>query len=330
MFMAQRDMGPGKFTFRMMNSLEPATITGKFYPELFQVGETANGRPIIDGQHPHDFFMELAVLYDIPVDKRSLLSFYFAPVGDPAVGPVAYPHRASASADPLATLGHHLEDSTHIASDVMTVGLTHRIFRLEASGFHGREPDERRWNIDSGRIDSWSSRLTVVPIPHLAMQYSLAHLTSPEFLHPLDDVLRMTASISYVRSFQNIDWSSSLVWGRNHTISSHDNANGYLLESLLEINKHHSIWIRIENVDRTNEITLGKSAPPSGFLESPYARIQAYTGGYAYEWLTQSHVALALGSQLTLFAGPPKVTAIYGQHPLGALLYLRMRLIPKQ
>ena len=60
--------------------------------------------------------------------------------GDPAIGPIAYPHRASASENPLAALGHHQEDSTHIAEDVVTVGLTYRIARIEGSGFHGREP----------------------------------------------------------------------------------------------------------------------------------------------------------------------------------------------
>ncbi len=92
--------------------------------------------------------MELAAIYDLKLRKDTLLSFYFAPMGDPAMGPTAYPHRASASEDPIASLGHHLQDSTHIADDVITVGLTHRSFRIEASGFHGREPDEQRWDLE--------------------------------------------------------------------------------------------------------------------------------------------------------------------------------------
>jgi len=122
--MAQRKLGPGTFTARTMFSFEPATITGRYYPELFQQGETAYGKPIVDGQHPHDFFMELAALYDLNLGERSLLSFYAAPVGDPAMGPTAFPHRASASEDPIAPLGHHLEDSTHIAFGVATLGVS--------------------------------------------------------------------------------------------------------------------------------------------------------------------------------------------------------------
>ena len=131
MGMAQRALGPGVFTARAMLSLEPATITGREYPLLFQQGETAFGKPIVDGQHPHNFFMEIAALYDLKLGKNGLLSFYAAPIGDPAIGPMAYPHRASASEDPLATLGHHQEDSTHIAEDVCHGGsdLSHRADR---------------------------------------------------------------------------------------------------------------------------------------------------------------------------------------------------------
>src|SRR5438132_5569470 len=108
-------------------SLEPRTVTGRYYPELFQQGETAFGTPIVDGQHPHDFIMEVAALYDMKLGHNGLLSFYFAPVGDPAMGPTAYPHRASASENPMAALGHHLEDSTHIADDVITAGVTYKV-----------------------------------------------------------------------------------------------------------------------------------------------------------------------------------------------------------
>ena len=126
--MASRKLPRGVFSIRAMLSLEPATVTAEQYPLLFQLGETAFGKAIADGQHPHNLFMELAVLYDVKLGTRTLLSLYAAPVGDPAIGPAAYPHRASASENPLAALGHHQEDSTHIADDVVTLGLTYRRF----------------------------------------------------------------------------------------------------------------------------------------------------------------------------------------------------------
>jgi hypothetical protein len=204
--MAQRPLGPGQLTLRAMFSFEPATIPARNYPELFQQGETAYGNPIVDGQHPHDFFMEVAALYDLPLSPHTLLSFYAAPIGDPAIGPTAYPHRQSASEDPIAALGHHQEDSTHIAFNTLTGGLTYRFARIELSGFHGGEPDEHRWAFQPSpnghAVDSYSTRLTISPTPDLTGQYSFAHITSPEALYPGEDQQRQTASIMFHHTFR--------------------------------------------------------------------------------------------------------------------------------
>jgi hypothetical protein len=323
--MAQRKFGNGTLTLRTMISLEPATVTKRRYPELFQQGETAFGRPIVDGQHPHDFFMELAALYDYKLGKNTLLSFYAAPMGDPAMGPIAYPHRASASEDSIAPLGHHLEDSTHIAADVITAGLAYRDFRIEGSGFHGREPDENRWNINSGAIDSWSTRLTVNPARNWSTQYSLAQIHSPEALAPGEDLRRMTASLMYNRPIRAGNWNSLLLWGRNRSLLDGNVGNGYLLESTLNFMNRNYAWTRIENVDRTNELLLGDNPEPSGFTEKYFARVQAYTAGYDREVGNISHLATAIGGQITWYGVPGALQQIYGTHPLGAVLFLRVR-----
>ncbi len=323
--MAQRQIGRSQLTLRTMFSLESATVTERFYPLLFQQGETAFGKPINDGQHPHDFFMELAALYDLPLGHNALLSFYAAPVGDPAMGPSAYAHRASASENPVATLGHHLQDSTHIADDVVTGGLAYKNARIEVSGFHGREPDEFRWDIDSGAVDSWSTRLTVQPGQNWSAQYSFAHLASPEQLHPGDDVQRMTASVSYNRPFAKGSWASTLLWGRNRTLQSGQIANGYLAESTLQFAEHNHVWARIENVDRTSELLLGKQAEPPGFDEHFLARIQAYTAGYDHDFPLIPGLSTALGAQVTFYGKPDFITPIYGQHPVGVILFMRVR-----
>jgi hypothetical protein len=323
--MAQRQIGRGELTFRTMISLEPATVTQRFYPLLFQQGETAFGKPINDGQHPHDFIMELAALYDLRLGQNGLLSFYAAPVGDPAMGPSAYPHRASASEDPVASLGHHLQDSTHIANDVVTGGLAYKKARIEFSGFHGREPDEFRWNIDSGAVDSWSTRLTVQPGQNWSAQYSLAHLTSPEQLHAAEDVQRMTASVSYNRTLAKGGWASTLLWGRNRVLQSGQISNGYLAESTLRFAEHNHVWTRIESADRTNELLLGKQAEPVNFDEQFLARIQAYTVGYDHDFPLIPWLSTALGGQVTFYGKPDFLTPIYGQHPVGAILFIRVR-----
>jgi hypothetical protein len=323
--MAQRQIGRGQLTLRTMLSLEPATVTQRFYPLLFQQGETAFGKPINDGQHPHDFIMELAALYDVRLGEHGLLSFYAAPVGDPAMGPSAYAHRTSASENPVASLGHHLQDSTHIANDVVTGGLAYKKARIEFSGFHGREPDEFRWDIDSGAIDSWSTRLTVQPRQNWSAQYSFAHLTSPEQLHATEDVQRMTASVSYNRPMASGSWASTLLWGRNRVLQTGEVFNGYLAESTLQFAQSNHVWGRIENVDRTSELLLGKQPEPPGFEETFLARIQAYTIGYDREFPLIPGLSTALGGQVTFYDKPDFLTPLYGRHPAGAILFIRVR-----
>ncbi|WP_263357866.1 hypothetical protein [Acidicapsa ligni] len=320
--MAQRDFGKGELTLRAMLSLEPATISGRFYPELFQQGETAFGKPIVDGQHPHNLFMELAALYDYKLSSQTLLNLYLAPVGDPALGPVAFPHRASAGDNPLAPLGHHLEDSTHIAWEVVTTGVTIHMLHLEGSAFHGREPDENRWHIEVGGFDSWSGRMTVTPTRDWSAQYSIGHLHSPEQLHPEEDVLRQTASIAYHHAWQAATFDGLALWGRNHTVGTPTNWNGYLLEGQALVQNHHAIWTRIENVDRTTDL-LGASAPAE---ETVIGRVQAYTGGYAYRIHHGSWGTADLGAQGTFYDTPTALRQLYGDHPVGVAAVLKFQL----
>jgi len=325
MGMAQHALGPGTFTARAMLSLEPATVTERQYPLLFQQGETAFGKPIADGQHPHNFFMEIAALYDLKLGKNGLLSFYAAPMGDPAIGPMAYAHRASASEDPLATLGHHQEDSTHIAEDVVTVGAAYRIVRVEASGFHGREPNENRWNISQGKIDSWSTRLTIQPGKNWSGQYSYARIASPEALFPNEDQERMTASAMYNRAIRNGNWASSLIWGRTKSLEDNSKFNSYALESTLRFLTRNHTWTRIENAERSNELLLGENALPANFIEQPIGRVQAYTLGYDRDFDIIPHVATALGAQGTIYGVGENLKPVYGSHPAGVAVFVRIR-----
>lgn len=323
--MAERKLGSGQLTLRAMFSLEPATITGRRYPLLFQQGETAFGVPIADGQHPHDFFMEIAALYDWQLGKRALLSFYVAPVGDPAIGPSAYPHRASALENPVGALGHHQEDSTHIASDVVTVGTTYGIARIEASGFHGREPGENKWTIYQGAIDSWSMRLTMQPGKNWSGQYSYARISSPEQLFPTENQARTTASIMYNQPFKNGNLASTVLWGRTRSIPDNGKENSYLLESTLRFCTRNYIWTRMENAGRSNELLNGENPLPPGFEEAPLTHVQAYTFGYDHDFDWIPHWASALGAQVTTYGVGKPLQPIYGTDPVGVNVFVRLR-----
>ena len=324
--MAQRTFGRSQLTLRTMLSLEPATISHGYFPELFQQGETANNIPIIDGQHPHNFFMELAALYDFRPTHNTLLSLYAAPVGDPAIGPTAYPHRLSASENPLAALGHHQQDSTHIAFNVLTAGLTYRIARVELSGFHGAEPTEARWHFQPSpnglALDSYSTRLTISPTQNLTAQYSFAKIKSPEQLFPTENQTRQTASLMYNRPITNGNLSTTFIWG--HTATDEDSC---LAEALLNFAHKNYLWTRIESATRSNELALTPNQPlPPNFAEKPIGHAQAFSFGYDRDFHIAPHLLAAPGAQYTLYRTPPPLTQFYGAHPNGFVTFIRFRL----
>lgn len=323
--MASRRAGRGTLTLRGMFSLEPATVTQGRYPQLFQAGETYKGQPIIDGQHPHSFFVEMAALYQLPVTDRLGFHFYGGPRGEPALGPIPYPHRLSASENPLATLAHHYQDSTHIANNVITSGVTFGKLTVEASGFNGREPGEKRWQLEKGRLDSWATRFQLKPASRWLAQYSMGKITGREALHPEKNSERQSASLTYVRPHPGGYWASSLIYGRNVDVEEHHGSrekfNSYLAESTALLRNKHWVWGRIEHTDK--DATLLDSANE----EYRLAKVSALTVGYGHELPSpRPWLSLSLGGQLSLYRTPEVLKPLYGSSPVGAQLFLRMRL----
>jgi hypothetical protein len=322
MGMAGRPLGGGHLLLRSMLSLEPLTA-GKKYPELFQSGETIGGRPIIDAQHPHDFFMEVAAEYAHPLGEHTIAYIYAAPFGDPALGPVAYPHRASASEIPQAALSHHVQDSTHIAGSVLTIGGQSGMFGYAVSGFHGREPDEKRWDIDTGKIDSWSARVTFDPTPNWTAQLSTGHLKHPEAAEP-GDVQRTTASVSYSRAStagQTIgQWDTSLIFGHNQKSEGHDGSS-LLAESVLQFAGTNYISGRAEIVDK-DELFAGQNVPIA--ISKGAFRIKALTIGYSRDVIKTGFLAGAVGANVTGYSIPAAIKPYYG-NPHSFYVFLRVR-----
>jgi hypothetical protein len=247
MAMGERGLGPGRLLLRGMFSAEPLTAPHGGFPQLFQSGESYRGRPIIDAQHPHDAVMELAASYTIPITENVAVQVYGGPVGEPALGPVAFMHRSSAIENPSSPLGHHWQDSTHIAHGVITGGVTAWRFKFEFSRFRGAEPDEDRLRIDLGALDSSSFRVWFTPGRNWAAQFSYGHLARPDVFHA-GDVDRITSSVTYNRPLALGNWSSSLVWGRNSEF--HGISNAYLVESTLSFNRRNHLYTRMELVDK--------------------------------------------------------------------------------
>ncbi|HKW89041.1 MAG TPA: hypothetical protein VJN21_09810 [Candidatus Acidoferrales bacterium] len=326
---AEHAAGGGSVRFDAMMSAEPATVSDREYPLLFQTGETAFGRPIEDGQHPHDLFMSLGVHYARTVGENTVLEAYFAPVGDPALGPVAFPHRDSAAEIPQAPIGHHWEDSTHVADEVITVGVKHNSLRLELSGFHGAEPDENRWNIDAGAIDSWAARLSLVPDSNWTAQVSVGRLAKPEASEP-GDVVRSTASLAYSRPFGGADWNTSFIFGSNHKTATGNGTNAFLLESVIPFRQKNLFTGRWELVDK-DELFAAQPAIQQQLAATVGTtfRIGEYTLGYTRYVRLLAPLDTGFGANFSAYTLPSAIKPFYGDHPFGVNLYVHFRLRQK-
>jgi hypothetical protein len=318
----------GAFEAGIMLSLEPATITNRSYPLLFQTGETAYGVALVDAQHPHNFIMAAGFHYVRRIAEDAMLDLYVAPVGDPALGPVAFPHRASAAELPEAPISHHWQDSTHIADDVLTAGIRYGKIKLEASGFHGAEPGENRWVVQQGSLDSWSSRLWFFPSKDWAAQASFGRLTRPEALEPGDQT-RATASLAYSRPMREGNWSSTLAWGRIHSTATYRNLNSYLAESVVPVTRRNLLTGRFELVDKDD--LLSDEPQLEAQVDSIYGstfRIGAYTLGYTRNIDLFRYLETGIGVNFTAYSLPAAIKPYYGGRPAGGNVFVRIRLRP--
>jgi len=325
--MAYHKLGKGTLQLRGMFSAEPFTFPPGGSPLLFQTGETYKGRPLIDHQHPHDLFMELSAQYTLPVGERGTWFTYFGYPGEPALGPVAFMHRMSASENPSATLAHHLQDSTHISFGVLTTGFTYRWFKLEGSVFNGREPDENRYDFDAHKWNSRSARLWFMPNNNWAFQISHGFLRSPEGQEPDADIRRSSASVQYNRPFNRGNWASAFVWGRNH-VSEHGeiiNLNSYTAESTINFLDKNYLYTRLELVDKDDLLKPADKLRLGITQDHPSFRIGAYTFGGVRDVWTSDKFQFGIGSDLTFYSKPAALDVIYGNNPVSWKLFFRIR-----
>ncbi len=317
MGMAGREAGGGRFLARTMLSLEPATLGGEGYPLLLQTGESWEGEPLHDRQHPHDLFMEVAASYIRELTPDVAAELYLAPAGEPALGPVAFPHRLSSWNDPLATLGHHWQDATHITYGVATVGLFTRRAKLEGSWFNGREPDEDRWGFDLAAPESYSGRLTLNPHESLSMQVSAGFLKEPEGLKPDVDAARFTASAMWNRG----PIASTVVFGRNDE-QGEEPTDSFLAEARLAPGDGNLFFGRIEHVGKDgHDLVL-----PEEELHEIVFPITAFSLGYARELPKLGPIVPVLGVRGSMTFLPDELEPHYGTtSPMSFMVHLQIQ-----
>jgi hypothetical protein len=301
-------------------------VGARGYPLLLQTGESYQSAPLHDRQHPHDLFMELSARYEVPVAANLGVSLYAAPVGEPAIGPVAYMHRPSAQNDPFAPLGHHWMDATHITYGVITAGVFTRTVQVEGTLFQGREPDDDRYDFDFGALDSYGGRVTVNPSPHWSVAASYGYLESPEELHPEENQHRLGASVLYTRPVaRGGEWASAMVYGANkHTVPgvpSPGFAHSVLLETNLQVDDRNGLFGRVEWVQKSAEELVIPEADAEDLFD-----VSDLTLGYVREVAQRGGASLGLGVRGSLNFVPGRLEDTYGTRtPAGIALYARLR-----
>lgn len=318
MVMWIHDLGGGaKLTGQAMLSLEPA-MRHDGYPLLFATGEEAYGGPLVDRQHPHDLFMELSARLDVPVAPGLKAFVYGGPVGEPALGPSAFMHRASAQYNPEAPITHHWFDSTHITYGVVTAGLYGKVWQIEASAFRGQEPDENRWSIERAKLDSWSVRASFRPSPAWALQASFGKLKQPEASHPGENERRTTASVHYNNGR---GLSAMAAFSAKKRVPG-ETRTAFLGEFNWDANAHDTLFGRIENVSN-DELFPDHDDP----LHDVPFRVTKFELGYAYRLRIAGPLQVAVGGTGALFAKPAALSAAYGKNPIGATVFAKFSLL---
>jgi hypothetical protein len=321
MGMASRPAGKGRLTLTGMLSLDPATTTAHGYREIFQAGEVYRGQPLVDWQHPHDLLMQASIVWRVPLDYRTGFTIAGAPVGEPALGPIAFMHRPSAAENPAAPLGHHTFDSTHIAMGVITAALDRGPFTIEASLFRGGEPDDNRWDLmDPGALDSWSARAWYEPSADWQFQISHGFLKEPE-THEPGNIRRTTGSGSWFKRQGEGFAAATVAIGRNDT--EHGAFHAFLAE-LTRRRASTTTYGRFESVQKETALLLG-GEPDAGDHHDPASRVDAYTVGVVRDVSRWRGFETGIGADVTFYRVPPALRSPYGRHPKSVHVFLRVR-----
>jgi hypothetical protein len=318
MGMARRPLGNGTLQLKAMVSPDPI-MGASGYPLLLASGETANGRDrLIDRQHPHDFFMEMSASISQNIGPNNSVFLYMGLPGEPAFGPPAFMHREAIMDSPEAPISHHWLDSTHISFGVLTAGVVLDRVKIELSRFNGREPDQHRWNIETGSLDSTAIRLSWNPTRELALQASWGHFTDPEQLEPGMDQKRWSASLLYAREVApGWKFAGTLAWGRKSAEGHKDDA--YVAEASLK----HAGWTVFGRGERTENREL--LANPR--LEGPAYRVGKLSLGAVRDFRIAEHLSLGSGALVAVNFVPDALAPLYGGHsPTGAMGFVRLKL----
>jgi hypothetical protein len=314
MLMAQRETGGGTLSYRGMFSADALVNGEEGYPLLFQTGETAHGKPLVDRQHPHDLISELAISYSHPIKGNLSLFGYAGLAGEPALGDVMYLHRPSTGDNPEAPITHHWFDSTHIAYGVLTIGATWGSkWKVDASWFNGHEPDENRYDIDPIKLDSYSARVEFNPTREWSISASYGYLKEPESLEPGLGVHRLTGAIQYQKKLDS-DRSIGVGLFYGNNFKHGESSAAWNLEGSYVFGKN-DLFARYENVDKDELVGV-----PAGSYN-----INKLSLGLSHNFLKRDGLEWAIAGQVSTYSFPASLDSYYGRNPVSFGVFLRVR-----
>jgi len=320
MGVARRRLAGGD-VLQLRAMLSPDPLMGKRgLPLLLATGETADGKTALtDRQHPHDLFMELSASYSHLLGATDSVFLYAGLPGEPAFGPPAFMHRLSIMDSPEPPISHHWLDSTHIAYGVATVGYVHDRWKLEVSRFRGREPDQYRYNIETGPLDSTASRLSWNAAKELSLQLSWAELKNAEQLEPGVTQRKWSTSALYTRPCGAGGWwSTTLAWGRRTSDAGWLSA--VALETALRLAPAWTVFLRTERVEN-NELLWVAGQPGPAFT------VAKVSMGAVRDLRLGERAKLGLGGLYAINFLPEALRPAYGAtEPTGLMAFIRLRL----
>ncbi len=222
-------------------------------------------------------------------------------------------HRLSIMDSPEAPISHHWLDSDHITFGVVTLGYVKGDWKLEASRFRGREPDQFRYNIETGALDSTAVRLSWNPNRNWALQASWADAKSPEQLDPSVNQTRWSMSAIYtVPVGQGGWWSTTAAWGRRS--DGVQDLDAWALESAIKPNPAWTVFSRLEQT-QNNELVAG-----------PTYTVAKASIGAIHDWSVSDHVKIGLGGLYAVNFIPSGLKSTYGDSPDGAMAFVRLKI----
>ncbi len=312
----RKSFGVSDLNLIAMFSLEPFTLRAIGSPQVFQTGETFNGAPLIDYQHPHDLIMNLGGVYARGVGSTTVSVAAYA-VGPAPIGPMVFMHRPSAIENPQAPLSHHYLDASHVTPGVLAMSVERSGFKFEAGAFHGQEPDEDRLDLDTAALDSYGARASWADGPW-AFQVSGGHLKTPERTSPYD-ANRVTASAMFFKGDERHSIAWTAAFGQNREVFG--NLEAYLLESTRRSTKN-VLYGRLEFVEKN---ILDAGFHPIGVAHTHRTSlIGALTAGYVRDIAAPAWGTFGIGGDVTVYRVPDNLSESYGS-PASFHVFLRYR-----